>query len=101
MIAIRRPFSRAYLANFGERVRTLRERQGVTLKQLAQVSGLSDRCRRDKSLALPFDASIREPELGKRRGDVRTKCAKAAASAQVSPTRTHRPAAGCLNCGNR
>jgi XRE family aerobic/anaerobic benzoate catabolism transcriptional regulator len=36
-------FSRAYLANFGERVRTLRERQGVTLKQLAQLSGLSDR----------------------------------------------------------
>ena len=36
-------FSRAYLANFGERVRTLRERQGVTLKQLAQHSGLSDR----------------------------------------------------------
>jgi XRE family aerobic/anaerobic benzoate catabolism transcriptional regulator len=35
--------SRAYLANFGERVRTLRERQGVTLKQLAQISGLSDR----------------------------------------------------------
>jgi XRE family aerobic/anaerobic benzoate catabolism transcriptional regulator len=36
-------FSRAYLANFGERVRTLRYRQGVTLKQLAQLSGLSDR----------------------------------------------------------
>ena len=36
-------FSRAYLASFGERVRTLRERQGVTLKQLAQLSGLSDR----------------------------------------------------------
>ena len=36
-------FSRAYLANFGERVRTLRERHGVTLKQLAQISGLSDR----------------------------------------------------------
>jgi XRE family aerobic/anaerobic benzoate catabolism transcriptional regulator len=36
-------FSRAYLANFGEKVRTLRERQGVTLKQLAQLSGLSDR----------------------------------------------------------
>ena len=35
--------SRAYLANFGERVRTLRERRGVTLKQLAQISGLSDR----------------------------------------------------------
>lgn len=35
--------SRAYLASFGERVRTLRERQGVTLKQLAQLSGLSDR----------------------------------------------------------
>lgn len=36
-------FSRAYLANFGERVRTLRERHGITLKQLAQISGLSDR----------------------------------------------------------
>ncbi len=36
-------FSRAYLASFGERVRTLRERQGVTLRQLAQLSGLSDR----------------------------------------------------------
>ena len=36
-------FSRAYLASFGERVRTLRERQGITLKQLAQLSGLSDR----------------------------------------------------------
>ena len=36
-------FSRAYLASFGESVRTLRERQGVTLKQLAQLSGLSDR----------------------------------------------------------
>jgi transcriptional regulator with XRE-family HTH domain len=36
-------FSRAYLANFGEKVRTLRERRGVTLKQLAQLSGLSDR----------------------------------------------------------
>jgi XRE family transcriptional regulator, aerobic/anaerobic benzoate catabolism transcriptional regulator len=36
-------FSRAYLVNFGEKVRTLRERQGVTLKQLAQLSGLSDR----------------------------------------------------------
>lgn len=36
-------FSRAYLANFGERVRTLRERQGVRLKQLAQLSGLSNR----------------------------------------------------------
>src|ERR1044071_4817223 len=36
-------FSRAYLANFGDRVRTLRERQGVTLRQLAQLSGLSDR----------------------------------------------------------
>jgi XRE family aerobic/anaerobic benzoate catabolism transcriptional regulator len=36
-------FSRAYLANFGEKVRTLRERQGITLKQLAQLSGLSDR----------------------------------------------------------
>ena len=35
--------SRAYLANFGEKVRMLRERQGVTLKQLAQISGLSDR----------------------------------------------------------
>src|ERR1044071_6006250 len=35
--------SRAYLTNFGERVRTLRESQGVTLKQLAQISGLSDR----------------------------------------------------------
>ncbi|HEX7229961.1 MAG TPA: shikimate kinase [Candidatus Binatia bacterium] len=35
--------SRAYLANFGEKVRTLREKQGVTLKQLAQMSGLSDR----------------------------------------------------------
>jgi XRE family transcriptional regulator, aerobic/anaerobic benzoate catabolism transcriptional regulator len=35
--------SRAYLANFGERVRTLRERQSITLKQLAQISGLSDR----------------------------------------------------------
>lgn len=35
--------SRAYLANFGEKVRTLREKQGVTLKQLAQISGLSDR----------------------------------------------------------
>ena len=35
--------SRAYLANFGESVRTLRERQGITLKQLAQMSGLSDR----------------------------------------------------------
>jgi XRE family aerobic/anaerobic benzoate catabolism transcriptional regulator len=34
---------RAYLANFGDRVRKLRERQGVTLKQLAQLSGLSDR----------------------------------------------------------
>jgi len=34
---------RAFLANFGETVRTLRERQGVTLKQLAQISGLSDR----------------------------------------------------------
>ena len=36
-------FSRAYLANFGERVRMLRERHGITLKQLAQISGLSDR----------------------------------------------------------
>jgi XRE family aerobic/anaerobic benzoate catabolism transcriptional regulator len=36
-------FSRTYLKSFGERVRTLRERQGVTLKQLAQLSGLSDR----------------------------------------------------------
>ena len=36
-------FSSAYLANFGERVRTLRERHGITLKQLAQISGLSDR----------------------------------------------------------
>lgn len=36
-------FSRAYLANFGEKVRTLREQRGVTLKQLAQLSGLSDR----------------------------------------------------------
>jgi XRE family transcriptional regulator, aerobic/anaerobic benzoate catabolism transcriptional regulator len=36
-------FSGAYLANFGERVRALRERQGITLKQLAQLSGLSDR----------------------------------------------------------
>ena len=36
-------FGRAYLATFGERVRTRRERQGVTLKQLAQISGLSDR----------------------------------------------------------
>src|SRR4051812_14212524 len=36
-------FSRAYLNNFGERVRRLRETQGVTLKQLAQLSGLSDR----------------------------------------------------------
>lgn len=36
-------FSRAYLTSFGERVRTLREKQGVTLKQLAQLSGLSDR----------------------------------------------------------
>jgi XRE family transcriptional regulator, aerobic/anaerobic benzoate catabolism transcriptional regulator len=35
--------SRAYLASFGERVRTLRERQDITLKQLAQLSGLSDR----------------------------------------------------------
>lgn len=35
--------SRAYLANFGERVRALRERQGITLKQVAQISGLSDR----------------------------------------------------------
>jgi XRE family transcriptional regulator, aerobic/anaerobic benzoate catabolism transcriptional regulator len=35
--------SRAYLASFGERVRTLRERQGVTLRELAQLSGLSDR----------------------------------------------------------
>jgi XRE family transcriptional regulator, aerobic/anaerobic benzoate catabolism transcriptional regulator len=36
-------FSRVYFASFGERVRTLRERRGVTLKQLAQLSGLSDR----------------------------------------------------------
>ena len=36
-------FSRVYLANFGERVRMLRERHGITLKQLAQISGLSDR----------------------------------------------------------
>lgn len=36
-------FSRAYRANFGVGVRTLRERQGITLKQLAQLSGLSDR----------------------------------------------------------
>ena len=36
-------FSRAYLANFGERVRMLRERHGITLKQLAQIAGLSDR----------------------------------------------------------
>jgi XRE family transcriptional regulator, aerobic/anaerobic benzoate catabolism transcriptional regulator len=35
--------SRAYLARFGERVRALREKQGITLKQLAQLSGLSDR----------------------------------------------------------
>jgi XRE family aerobic/anaerobic benzoate catabolism transcriptional regulator len=35
--------SRAYLANFGERVRTLRERHSITLKQLAQISGVSDR----------------------------------------------------------
>lgn len=35
--------SRAYLASFGEKVRELRERQGITLKQLAQLSGLSDR----------------------------------------------------------
>src|SRR5215203_1971907 len=36
-------FSRAYLTSFGARVRTLREKQGITLKQLAQLSGLSDR----------------------------------------------------------
>ena len=36
-------FNRAYLANFGKRVRKLRETQGITLKQLAQLSGLSDR----------------------------------------------------------
>jgi XRE family transcriptional regulator, aerobic/anaerobic benzoate catabolism transcriptional regulator len=35
--------SRAYVAKFGERVRTMRERQGITLKQLAQLSGLSNR----------------------------------------------------------
>src|ERR1044071_6288113 len=35
--------SRAYLAKFGARVRTLREQHGITLKQLAQTSGLSDR----------------------------------------------------------
>lgn len=36
-------FNQAYLAEFGERVRRLRERQGTTLKQVAQLSGLSDR----------------------------------------------------------
>ncbi|MPZ76804.1 MAG: helix-turn-helix domain-containing protein [Deltaproteobacteria bacterium] len=34
---------RVYLANLGERVRKLRERQGLTLKRMAQLSGLSDR----------------------------------------------------------
>lgn len=34
---------RVYLARLGQRVRTLRERQGITLKRLAQLSGLSDR----------------------------------------------------------
>lgn len=36
-------FNRAYLTGFGERVRRLREKEGVTLKQVAQLSGLSDR----------------------------------------------------------
>jgi XRE family transcriptional regulator, aerobic/anaerobic benzoate catabolism transcriptional regulator len=35
--------SRAYRKSFGQSVRKLRERQGVTLKRLAQLSGLSDR----------------------------------------------------------
>jgi XRE family aerobic/anaerobic benzoate catabolism transcriptional regulator len=35
--------SRIYLARLGERVRKLREAQGVTLKRAAQLSGLSDR----------------------------------------------------------
>jgi XRE family transcriptional regulator, aerobic/anaerobic benzoate catabolism transcriptional regulator len=34
---------RIYLKKLGERVRRLREKQGVTLKRLAQLSGLSDR----------------------------------------------------------
>ncbi len=35
--------SRIYLQKLGERIRALRERQGLTLKRLAQLSGLSDR----------------------------------------------------------
>jgi XRE family aerobic/anaerobic benzoate catabolism transcriptional regulator len=35
--------SRSYLKSFGQRVRKLRERQRITLKRLAQLSGLSDR----------------------------------------------------------
>src|ERR1044071_8804567 len=39
----RNPSSRTYLTEFGKKVRSLRENRGVTLKQLAQLSGLSDR----------------------------------------------------------
>jgi XRE family transcriptional regulator, aerobic/anaerobic benzoate catabolism transcriptional regulator len=35
--------SRLYLAKLGEEVRKLRQRRGITLKRLAQLSGLSDR----------------------------------------------------------
>ncbi len=36
-------FTRIYMQRLGERIRALRERQGITLKGLAQLSGLSDR----------------------------------------------------------
>ena len=36
-------FNRRYLRRLGDRIRALRERQGVTLKRLAELSGLSDR----------------------------------------------------------
>jgi XRE family aerobic/anaerobic benzoate catabolism transcriptional regulator len=49
-----------YLAIFGERVRKLREKQGLTLKQLAQLSGLSGRfiIKVEKGTANPSLASI-------------------------------------------
>src|SRR5918995_456358 len=35
--------SRLYLAKLGQEVRKLRQQRGITLKRLAQLSGLSDR----------------------------------------------------------
>jgi XRE family aerobic/anaerobic benzoate catabolism transcriptional regulator len=52
--------SRLYLAKLGEEVRKLRQRRGITLKRLAQLSGLSDRFIIDveKGKANPSLASV-------------------------------------------